>query len=285
MIEVLDPGLLLTIQDLGRPGFAHLGVPASGAADRESLIAANSLLGNPRGSAAFETTLTGADLRFHSDAVLAVTGAEASVLVDGEAAAFGTPLSISAGSVASIGAARSCVRSYIAVQGGISTTLVLGSVASDLLTGLGSAPLGRGDIVELAERAVGQLDRNVLVPVAAPDVLELERGPRSSSPDGADLYAAVLNRRWIVSPHSNRVGLRIAPAGGSFELVDSASLDRSEPMPAGAVQVPPGGEPIVMLRDQPVTGGYPVVAVLTPESIDLAARLRPGVEFAFVGKP
>lgn len=281
MIEVIDPGLLLTLQDSGRKGFAHLGVPRSGAADMDALEDANRIVGNDRAEAVFETTLVGAELLFQISAVVAVTGADAEVCIDGESAGFGEAIVIPEGTTLKVGAARSCVRSCIAVRGGLSVPQVLGSVSSDLLTGLGSAPLGRGDRVGIAANPTGPLTGARVLPATRPARIQIEEGPQAGSPEGRRLLRELTSLTWQVTPDSNRVGLRLAAADGTLEVGEGFELARSQPLVPGAVQLPPGGGPIVMLRDHPVTGGYPVLGVVTSDGLNGCARLRPGDTFRF----
>ena len=281
MIEIVNPGLLLTLQDGGRPGFAHLGVPRSGAADLEALHDCNWLVGNDRGQGALETTLVGAEMSFRQAATVAVTGADAELRIDGEEVPFGVAIEINAGSSLRIGPARSCVRSYVAVRGGLGTQPVLGSASADLLTGLGTPPLGRGDRLAIANRPVEQAPEARVAPVERPETIDLDAGPQSEERHGRRILDALLDRQWQVRPDSNRVGSRLAAVDGRLDVPNDFVLEHSQPLLPGAVQIPPGGEPIVLLRDHPVTGGYPVVGVVAPCALDACARLRPGDSFRF----
>lgn len=148
-VEVLDPGPLTTVQDLGRPGWAHLGVPRSGAADRSSLRLANRLVANTEDQPALETTAIGPRLRFDSDAIVAVTGAEAPLRVAGRERFLNGPVHVRAGETLVVGPARRGLRNYIAIRGGIRAPETLGSAASDVLSGLGPAALTAGDCLEV----------------------------------------------------------------------------------------------------------------------------------------
>ena len=141
MIAIVKPGLLTTIQDLGRPGYAHLGVARSGALDAPALALANALVGNPPGAAGLETTLTGVSLRAEAPLTVAVTGADAPVTVDGSPGSFGRPVRLGEGCLLEVGPARAGVRSYVAVAGGIRVAPVLGSRSTDTLSGLGPPPM------------------------------------------------------------------------------------------------------------------------------------------------
>jgi biotin-dependent carboxylase-like uncharacterized protein len=281
VIEVVDPGLLLTIQDAGRHGWAHLGVPRSGAADPEALSAVNLRLGNAAGWAAFETTLTGASLRFAAASTVCVGGADAEVCVDGQEVAFGEAIEIPEGSLLTVGRARSCVRSYIAVAGGLQVIDILGSASADLLTGLGTPPLGVGDRVGLAHRITEGNPGEALVAAEVPPVLAISAGPHSLTGNGSELFGQITGTTsWEVLPSSNRVGARLRQVEGN-PLSGADPISRSLPMPRGAVQMPPGGELIALLADGPTTGGYPVVGVLAPGALAAAGRLRPGARVRF----
>ncbi|HEX3802450.1 MAG TPA: hypothetical protein VHV75_06390, partial [Solirubrobacteraceae bacterium] len=153
-IEVIAPGALTTVQDLGRPGWAHLGVPRSGAADRPALRLANRLVGNEAGAAALETTLSGPRLRFDAETVVALTGAPVDATAGDQSVPMDTAVTVAGGEVLKVGNAKQGLRTYIAFQGGIDLPLVLGSAATDLLAGLGPAPLARGDTLALAPAGV-----------------------------------------------------------------------------------------------------------------------------------
>jgi biotin-dependent carboxylase-like uncharacterized protein len=279
MIEVLDAGPLTTVQDLGRPGWAHLGVPPSGAADASSLRLANRLLANPESAAGLETTLAGPRLRFHRDATVALTGAPVDATVDGRAVAMNAPVRLRAGDVLEVGAASTGLRTYVAVRGGLDCELTLGSAATDLLTGLGPRPLRAGDRLGIgpAATAFPGVDVAPTAPLPAEPVLDVVPGPR------ADWFTTSALRRllgasYTVSDTSNRVGLRLL--GPRLERSRDDEL-RSEGIVAGALQVPPSGAPILLLADHPTTGGYPVIAVVATAALPLAGQLRPGQRVRF----
>jgi KipI family sensor histidine kinase inhibitor len=287
VIEVVRPGPLATIQDLGRPGFGHLGVPHSGAADAASLRQANRLAGNPDGAAGLELTLGRAELRFPAAVRAAVTGAPAPVTVragpDGEARdvphgrAFGVP----AGGLLRAGAPAAGLRSYLAVRGGVSVPPVLGSRSADLRSGLGPPPLRPGDVLPVgeppAEAAAAAPGAATVMPAAEPAVLRVIPGPRDDwfAPGALELLCG---GTYAVTPASDRTGLRLD--GPALSRARGDELP-SEGLVTGALQVPPGGRPILLLADHPVTGGYPVIAVVTSADIGLAGQLRPGARLRF----
>ena len=291
VIEVMKPGPLATVQDLGRPGYGHLGVPRSGAADVASLRLANRLVGNPDGAAGIEFTLGRAALGFPAGARVAVTGAPVPLTVESaaeEAARdmpHGSAFEVPAGSVLRVGAPTAGVRSYLAVPGGVGVPPVLGSRSADLRSGLGPAALRPGDVLQMgapgpaslmAAEATGV--QPTVMPVAGETaVLRVVPGPRDDwfAPDALrELCAGT----YVVTPASDRTGLRLdgpaLPFAGRGELL-------SEGVVTGALQVPHGGRPILLLADHPVTGGYPVIATVLSADIGLAAQLRPGGKLRF----
>jgi biotin-dependent carboxylase-like uncharacterized protein len=270
-IEILDAGALTTVQDLGRPGWAHLGVPRSGALDEPALRLANRLVGNPESAAALETTLTGVGLRVGRATTVAVTGARCVVRVDGRAAGWGTPLAVGEGAEVRVGPADGGLRAYVAVAGGIDAAPVLGSRSTDLLSGLGPAPVSEGDRLPLGEP--GHVPHGIeAVPMPPTNTLRLLLGPRSDWFAPAAV-SALDGAAYVVAAESNRIGLRLT--GQPVERARDGELP-SEGMVLGAVQVPPSGQPVVFLHDHPTTGGYPVVGVVLAEDLPVCAQARPG---------
>jgi biotin-dependent carboxylase-like uncharacterized protein len=285
-IDVIDPGPSTTVQDRGRAGHGHEGVPPSGALDGPAYARANRLVGNPAGAAGLETTLRGPRVLVGGAGVLhlAVTGAPAPLWVDGRPAAIDAAVAVRSGAVVEIGACSSGVRSYVAFAGGLDVPETLGSRSTDVLSGLGPDVLAAGD--RLAVGPPGRVPAVDLAPASAPGVgaagvLEVVPGPRLDrlAPDAA---AELLSARWVVSATGNRIGLRLT--GPVLAWAETGELP-PEAVVTGAVQVPPGGQPIVFLRDHPVTGGYPVVAVVTDRSLPVAAQARPGDTIRFVAVP
>ncbi|MFI1420750.1 biotin-dependent carboxyltransferase family protein [Streptomyces sp. NPDC020731] len=279
-LAVVRAGALTTVQDRGRPGHAHLGVPRSGALDGPAAALANRLTGNRPDAAVLETTLNGCSLRPRSTATVAVTGAPCPVTVDGRPVAWGAPVRVRAGSVLDVGAAVSGVRAYVAVSGGIAVEPVLGSRSTDLLSGLGPAPLTDGAVLPLGTPREGHARVDVAPQPAPPDelVLRVTPGPRDDwfTPAAVRLFTS---RTYHVSPASNRIGLRTT--GPALERARRDELP-SEGMVLGAVQVPPDGTPVVFLADHPTTGGYPVIAVVHPADLPAAAQTPPGTPVRFV---
>jgi biotin-dependent carboxylase-like uncharacterized protein len=274
-LTVLDAGPLTTIQDAGRPGLAHLGVPPSGFLDVPAARLANRLVGNDGDAALLETTVGGVTVRVDEAMTVAVTGAIAEVRIDGGAAAWGEPVSVPAGGVLQVGAARAGVRSYVAVSGAVSVPRLLGSRSTDSLSGLGPPPLADGDVVPVGPTRRPQ-------PVDAPrwpaadGVLRVSAGPRTDWVEGG--VRRLLAGAWTVQADSNRVALRLT--GEPLARAREGELP-SEGLVLGAVQVPPGGQPLVFLADHPTTGGYPVVGIVAAEDLWQCAQLRPGEPVRF----
>jgi biotin-dependent carboxylase-like uncharacterized protein len=285
MIEVLAAGPSSTIQDLGRPGLAALGVGVAGAADRRSLRLANRLAGNPEGAAAIELTLGGLRVRFGCDARVALAGAPCTVVAGPErrTLAMDAPEHVAVGEELRVGTPSAGVRTYLAVAGGIAVRPVLGSRSTDTLAGLGPARLARGDTLPVGPPPAGavpagaELAGAAELAIASEPVLRVTPGPRADwFTDGArDLLSTAA---WAVTPQSDRVGVRLD--GPPLERAVEGEL-APEGMVEGALQVPPDGRPVLFLADHPVTGGYPVIAIVAADDIPLAAQARPGTRLRF----
>ncbi|NRQ31057.1 biotin-dependent carboxyltransferase family protein [Nonomuraea sp. NN258] len=280
MIEVLAPGPYATVQDLGRPGYAHLGVPRSGAADPVSLRLANRLVGNPEDLAGVELTFGGARLRFPAGAWIALTGAPLGVLTGARVAAgMGVPCWVPAGAELRFGVPRWGLRTYLAVRGGVAVEPVLGSRSTDALSGLGPPPLRAGTLLPVGPVA-GLADIPVDLappPGPPPAVLRVLPGPRDDWFTSGALES-LCAAPYEVSQDSNRVGVRLR--GPELTRARRGEL-ASEGMVTGAIQVPPSGQPIVFLADHPPTGGYPVIGVVRAADLPIAAQLRPGDRVRF----
>ncbi|MGA5040462.1 biotin-dependent carboxyltransferase family protein [Streptomyces capoamus] len=279
-LVVVRAGALTTVQDRGRPGYAHVGVPRSGALDAPAAALVNRLVGNPPDAAVLETTLNGCAVRARATVTVAVGGAPCPVAVGGRPAAWGAPLVVPAGEVLEVGAATAGVRGYVAVDGGIAVEPVLGSRATDLLSGLGPAPLADGMVLPLGDPAGPPARADAAPQPGAPAelVLRVTVGPREdwfTARAVRDLAAGA----YRVSAASNRIGLRTE--GPALERARTGELP-SEGMVLGAVQVPPDGHPVVFLADHPTTGGYPVIAVVRAADLPAAAQAPPGTPLRFV---
>jgi biotin-dependent carboxylase-like uncharacterized protein len=264
VIEIHAVGPLATVQDLGRPGHAAVGVARSGAFDRGALRLANRLVGNRSDAAAVEITFGGLHVRLADPATVAFTGASCSGAPD-----WGAPLSLPAGTQIRLGAPLDGLRSYLAIRGGVAVPAVLGSRSTDTLSGLGPAPLCVGDLLPIGSASDPVVGASASGR-ARTSVLPVRLGPRDDWFTAAAVNS-FLAAEWIVRAESDRIGIRLA--GPRLDRIGDGELP-SEPTLPGAVQVPPGGRPIVLGPDAPVTGGYPVLAVVT--DLDPAAQLRPG---------
>lgn len=304
MIEVQRGGVMMTVQDAGRFGWRQYGVPWSGAADADALFTANLLVGNPGNTAAVELTLSGAALRFKTDLVMALMGADLSAcLVRGdqqEAAPLGRPLLVRAGTSLQTGAARAGVRLYLAVTGGIQVPAVLGSASTYVTAGLGGVEgraLCRGDHLKAEpDQALTALpgwhpsarqthalqswglDASSWPAPERPLTVRAMEGPEAASFTVAE-QQAFWTQPFRVSPHSNRMGVRLSalectPRPAGEELLSSAVCP-------GTVQVPPSGEPIVLLADAQTVGGYPRLAQVAQVDLPRLAQLAPGDEVRF----
>ena len=274
--EVLDPGPLTLLQDLGRPGHGSIAVGQSGAFDRAALRLANRIAGNPEVAGALEALGGGLTLRALRHGVVVVTGATGPLSVDGATADRCTPLPLAPGQVLTVGPPVFGVRSIVAVRGGIEGARVLGSLSTDTLSGLGPAPLANGSLLTVGE-ASGAITVDH-VPTSTPPssiTLRLHPGPRHERLT-ASARASLTEGVFTVGVDSDRIGVRLD--GPRLDLREAGPL-ASEGVVRGAVQVPPDGRPVILGPDHPVTGGYPVVAVV--EEVEALAQAAPGVPVRF----
>lgn len=247
-------------------------MPRSGACDQRSYELANRLVGNASGAAAVEVTFGGLVLRAEADVVLAVTGAPC------PGVPLNAPATLRAGEVLRLGAPTSGLRTYVAVRGGFAVPPVLGSRSTDLLSGLGPAPLTAGEVLPVGCEH-GPMPGVDLAPVADPAAGEVAvrvtPGPRQ------DWFAAnsLIGQTYTASSNSNRIGVRLE--GTPLQRTREGELP-SEGMTLGALQIPPSGLPVLFLADHPVTGGYPVIAYVAAGDLDACAQLRPGQSLRFV---
>ena len=280
-LTVEAPGALALVEDLGRPGLAHLGVAGSGALDRGALALANRLVGNPDGAAGLEILMGGFRARFDEEAWFAVTGAWGRVTLDGQRITPYTAARADAGSVLELGPAERGARFLLAVRGGIDEPAELGSRSRDTLSAIGPAPVAEGRVLEIGAApaaSVPLLDREAAFPPPAGAVtLALLPGPRADwFTDAA--RATLCDTAWRVSAQADRVGARLD--GPSLERKVTGELASEATVP-GSIQVAGDGRPTMLLADRPVTGGYPVIAIISPASLDAVAQLRPGQEVRF----
>ncbi|KUP97342.1 5-oxoprolinase subunit C family protein [Thermobifida cellulosilytica] len=279
-LEVVETGVLTTVQDAGRVGYASLGVGRSGAADAVSYALANRLVANPPGAAALEVTLGGLRLRARGAVTVAVTGAPGPLSVDGRAAAMNSVLHLRDGAELRMGTPERGLRGYLAVRGGIDVPPVLGSRSTDTLAGLGPARVAPGSVLP-----VGQPPPQWPTVDLAPDTpfpgdeveLRVTLGPRDDW-FTADAVHTLLTGGYVVSGRTDRVGARLL--GPPLERARPGELPSEGTVP-GALQIPHDGDPVLFLADHPVTGGYPVIAVVVSADLRWAAQARPGTRLRF----
>jgi antagonist of KipI len=284
LIRVQEPGLLTTVQDLGRDGFGPLGISASGAADSFSLRIANRLVGNAESAAGLEMTLLGGTFEFANGMMVALGGSDFGATLDGRPMEMWKACEARLGQVLRIGSTRSGARCYLCVRGGIAVKTFLGSASTHILTGLGGykgRALVKGDELEIgvAGEAFRQqsLSALALSQLTPRKVLRVTAGPQS---DWFDDRAQRLfyGSTYRVTEDSNRMGLRLegeaiaGPSGG--EMI-------SEGVALGAVQVPEGGRPIILFVEQQTTGGYPKIANVISADFHSLGQLRPRDEIRF----
>ncbi len=284
VLEVIDPGVLTTVQDAGRPGLAAEGVTRGGAADPWSLAVANVLVGNEASAAALELTLLGPTVRALRPVTVGIAGAIAATIAEtGDHVAPGSSVRLRAGWTLAFGAADGGARGYLAIPGGVAVPPVLGSRSTALGAGFGGFE-GRG-LVAGDRVAAMAADAGLNPPPArwsGPPIpstgpIRVIAGPHLVDPRGP-LVAALARTPWTVSPHSDRVGIRLEgtrlAAGKQGELASHGVV-------VGAIQLPPGGAPIVLLVDHQPTGGYPVIATVITADLPRLGQAAPGQPMAF----
>ena len=294
-IKVVKPGLSTTVQDLGRPGYYHIGIPVSGAMDRFALRVANLLVGNPEGAAALEATFLGPELEFTSDATVAVTGAELPAKVDGEEKAPWSSFPVKKGQVLSFAFLKDGARAYVAISGGIDVPMVLGSRSTYTLGALGGH---EGRKLEIGDEL--PLGQPTGAPRSGPVPTRLRRSP--GSPASLRMMPGLYWHRitqaagrrffedqWKVAPEADRIGYRFR-GGTPLEFVPreppfGAGSDPSNIVdacyPYGSIQVPSGAEPIVLHRDAVSGGGYFMIGTVISADLDLIGQLQPHAKVAF----
>jgi antagonist of KipI len=283
-IHVHAPGLLTTVQDLGREGFGPMGVSPSGAADPISLRVGNRLVGNAEASAALEMTLLGGTFSFPDGAVLAITGSDFSANLDGVPVELWTSVEATPGQTLRLAHTRSGARCYLCVQGGVSVEPFLGSASTHILSGTGGfagRALRKGDILAIGPQAESfrkqKLTEQAWEYLAPRKVLRVTPGPQ------ADWFSESAQQAFYggcyrVAEESNRMGIRlegplVAASFGGKMITEGVSL--------GAIQVPDGGLPIILFVEQQTTGGYPKIANVISADLPSLGQLRPRDEIRF----
>jgi antagonist of KipI len=259
-MHVVEPGFQTTVQDLGRFGYAHLGVSASGAADALALRAANLLVGNAENAAALEMTLTGGTFEFQSPVIVAITGSDF---------APDLPLwratELSAGAIVRFGAARFGARCYLAVRGGIATPKTLGSASTHLASGLGGQALRKGDSLPIGNDAIRRPRPDLVTPLPNEGPLRVTAGPQ------APWFSDDLYEFTYTVTTSSRMGVRLQgnaiPSPAGHMITEGVAL--------GAVQIPPDGQPLILFVEHQTTGGYPKPANVISADLWRVGQLRP----------
>lgn len=285
-ITILAPGPLATIQDRGRTGYGALGVGRSGAADRGAAALANRLVGNLPDAAVIETTAGGTSFVCDRLILLAVTGADTSVVIAAPGgrtrqSGINAAIAASAGATVTLAGPAAGLRNYIAIRGGIAVAPVLGSRSRDVLAEVGPEPLRSGDELPIGDESAAwpATDLAPRARLSTEPILAVIPGPRTRLFERGAL-ATLCSAPYSVTAAANRIGLRLE--GPPLRRNDSAPAELpSEAMMPGALQVPPSGQPTLFLADHPVTGGYPVLATIVSPDIDRAAQLRPGERVRF----
>lgn len=256
-VEILEAGIASTVQDLGRAGYAHLGVPPSGAVDPRLASLTNRLVGNAEGAAVIETC-GGLSVRFRGAAVIATSSELA-------------PVSVAAGQTYRLAGGGSRLWQYLAVRGGVEVPAVLGSRATDTLSGLGPPPLTAGEVLPIGAEPASPLAVDHAPAGRGRELVRISPGPR------LDWFDPVSFERFVAGPwtvtDSSRIGVRLS----GVRLTRRTTRDLpSEGLVRGAVQVPPDSDPVMLLADHPTTGGYPVIAVVDPDDVAAVAHTQPG---------
>jgi antagonist of KipI len=284
VIQVQEPGLFTTVQDLGREGFGAIGVSASGAADAVSLRLGNRLVGNDEGAAGLEMTLLGGTFVFPERALLALTGSDFGAALNGKPGELGSSFEAKAGQTLRLGPTRTGARCYLCVQGGIAVELFLGSASTHILSGLGGhegRALRKGDALKIGAESGAiherRLSARALNELRPRKVLRVTEGPQSDwfSESARRLF---YESRYRVAEESNRMGIRLE---GAIVPVHSGGEMISEGVSLGAIQVPEGGKPIILSVEQQTTGGYPKIANVISADFHSLGQLRPRDEIRF----
>jgi len=286
VIQVQEPGLFTTVQDLGREGFGPLGVSASGAADAISLRLGNRLVRNPEGAAGLEMTLLGGTFLFPEGAVIALAGSDFGATLDGKPVELWTAFESRPGQALRLGPTRSGARCYLCVRGGIAVKLFLGSASTHILSGLGGhdgRALRKGDVLNIGAASASARERRLTAPALKElqprKILRVTPGPQSDwFPESA--RRLFYESRYRVAEESNRMGIRLE---GAIVPVPSGGEMISEGVSLGAIQVPEGGKPIILSVEQQTTGGYPKIANVISADFHSLGQLRPRMRFDLSG--
>jgi antagonist of KipI len=277
--------MLTTIQDSGRWGYQSCGVPVAGPMDPLSHRLANALVGNDRGAATLEVTLVGPELEFEDERVVAVTGADFEITLDGKLAQTGAPFMVAPESRLRFGRRRRGARAYLAIRGGVAVPPVLGSRATHVISamgGLGGRSLKAGDRLPLGVADVARPTATALadpvVPLPGqPARLRVLPGPQADA-FAADAFEALQSAAYTVGQQSDRMGFRLE--GPRLAHARGADII-SDATPLGVLQVPASGQPILLMADRQTTGGYPKIGTVISADLPVAGQLGPGDTIVF----
>ena len=280
-IEILNPGLQTTIQDLGRNGYSHYGVSSSGAADDLSFRLGNLIVGNKENLAAIEMTLLGGDYKFDIDANISLTGSKFDAKIEGESLHFYKNIPIQSGQLLSVGQSLQGSRCYLAVRGGIDINDVLSAKTTHLTSKIGGVDgrsLQKDDVLIIGE------EQKLLKPININEMLDINMSKLliikglQSNYISKSTWKIFLNQEYIVSNLSNRMGIRLE--GNSLKL-DNENEIITEGVPLGAIQLPSNGYPIISFVEHQTTGGYPKIANVISSELHKVGQLKPGDKFQF----
>ena len=283
-IRVVKPGFFTTVQDLGRYGYAHLGISPAGAADPLSFRIANLLVGNDENAPALEMTLLGATLEFEESAIVALAGASCECKAGFAQVPVNTAFDLPAGAALKCGSMTTGARCYLSVQGGFDIPLVMGSASTFVaghFGGFNGRRLQSGDVLQVRQHG------SFRVRSLRPDALDVLRAPRplrvtkGSQQDwfGPEAFEKLFSSTYIVSEQSDRTGLRLK--GEAVRPREQSEL-LTDGIPLGAIQVPQDGQPIILFVDQQTTGGYPKIANVIAADVHRVGQLRPRDEVGLV---
>ncbi|PIC62946.1 KipI antagonist [Sporosarcina sp. P13] len=296
-LNVLNPGLLTTMQDNGRFGSQKYGIIVSGAMDSYSMRIANLLVGNDENEAVLEITLFGTTLQFEEDTLISITGGDLQTTIDGISVPTWRPMIIKKGSILTFGFAIEGCRAYLALAGGIHVPSAIGSKSTYIVAGIGGfkgRPLQQGDRIPLGkptatnERIFQQtvqfggisnwaVPYHSLVSLDSTQTIRIIKGTEYDHFDN-DSKEALVREAYVVTPQSNRMGSRLE--GPSLSLTEKLEL-LSEGVTFGTVQIPPNGKPIILMADRQTTGGYPKIAQVITADLGSLSQLKPNAKLYF----
>lgn len=284
-LEILRPGMLTTVQDMGRTGYQQFGMPVSGPMDCWSYGLANLLVGNLPGAACLEATIYGPEVLFHSGGWMAICGADMEPRINGDIIGNNCVYRFKSGDILSTGYANKGSRSYMAFSGGLGVPMVMGSRATYLMGKIGGVQgraLKQGDFLKLEDNTFKPFPETLSAKitdvsfVAGP--IRILPGPETYSLD-LEALQNLLNGTFTIGTNSNRMGYRLE--GVPVKPKRESSNIVSVPVPMGTIQAPAGGEPVILMADRQTTGGYPRIAIAATIDLPRLGQLKPGDSITF----